>query len=81
MNYNSLFYQNKMADMDNTYQQGMNPNCGCAGNDNGMQTNQYAGWQGYGCGATYDNMNQVVQTCNVEDVPHYVNYHTHAVNN
>lgn len=30
---------------------------------------------------TYDNCNQVVQTCNVEEVPHYVNHHVHVVNN
>lgn len=30
---------------------------------------------------TYQQYNQVVQTCNVEEVPHYVNYHTHVVNN
>lgn len=30
---------------------------------------------------TYQQCNQVVQTCNVEDVPHYTNYHTHVVNN
>ncbi len=31
--------------------------------------------------ATYQQCNQVVQTCDVEDVPHYMNYHTHVVNN
>ena len=30
---------------------------------------------------TYQQCNQVVQTCDVEDVPHYINYHTHVVNN
>ena len=30
---------------------------------------------------TYQQYNQVVQTCNVEEVPHYINYHTHVVNN
>ena len=30
---------------------------------------------------TYQQCNQVVQTCNVEEVPHYINYHTHIVNN
>lgn len=30
---------------------------------------------------TYSSCNQVVQTCNVQDVPHYVNYNTHIVNN
>lgn len=45
-----------------------------------------------GCGAeqgmscpkatpTFQQCNQVVQTCNVEDVPHYTNYHTHVVLN
>ncbi len=39
-----------------------------------------------GCGCqksfpTYQQCNQVVQTCNVEDIPHYTNYHTHVVNN
>lgn len=27
---------------------------------------------------TYQQCNQVVQTCNVENVPHYINYHTHG---
>ncbi len=27
---------------------------------------------------TYQQCNQVVQTCNVEDIPHYMNYHTHV---
>ncbi len=26
---------------------------------------------------TCQQCNQVVQTCNVQDVPHYINYHTH----
>ena len=30
---------------------------------------------------TYQQQNQVVQTCNVQDVPHYTNFHTHVVNN
>ena len=30
---------------------------------------------------TYQQCNQVVQTCNVQDIPHYTNYHTHLVNN
>lgn len=30
---------------------------------------------------TCQQCNQVVQTCNVQDVPHYTNYHTHVVNN
>ena len=30
---------------------------------------------------TYQQYNQVVQTYNVEEVPHYINYHTHVVNN
>lgn len=30
---------------------------------------------------TYQQCQQVVQTCNVQEVPHYVNYHTHVVNN
>lgn len=30
---------------------------------------------------TYQQCNQVVQTYNVEDVPHYTNYHTHIINN
>ena len=37
-----------------------------------------------GCGCvtpTYQQCNQVVQTCNVQEVPHYINYHTHVVNN
>lgn len=50
------------------------------------QNNQFDG--GCGCNSgcqqalpTYQQCNQVVQTYNVEDVPHYTNYHTHAVNN
>ena len=47
-------------------------------------------YQESGCGCnsgcpqaypTYQQCNQVVQTANVQDVPHYTNYHTHAVNN
>lgn len=40
-----------------------------------------------GCGCcpkeapTMSNCYNVVQTCNVEEVPHYTNYHTHVVNN
>ena len=30
---------------------------------------------------TFEQCKQVVQTCNVEEVPHYINYHTHVVNN
>ncbi len=30
---------------------------------------------------TSQQCNQVVQTCNVQDIPHYVNYHTHVVLN
>ena len=46
--------------------------CGCGGNEpTGCPT----------CAPTYQQCNQVVQTCNVEDVPHYTNYHTHVVNN
>lgn len=47
----------------------MNPNnntCGC-GCNNGIPT--------------YQQCNQVVQTCNYEDVPHYMNYHTHGNTN
>ena len=45
--------------------------CGCGGNDGCPSTTP----------ATYQQCNQVVQTCNVEDVPHYTNYHTHVVLN
>ena len=41
-----------------------------------------------GCGCkcptaqpTYEQCKQIVQTCNVEEIPHYINYHTHIVNN
>lgn len=44
--------------------------CGCGRNDGCPTTTP-----------TYQQCNQVVQTCNVEDVPHYTNYHTHVVNN
>ncbi len=40
-------------------------NCSCGTNDVG----------------TFQQCNQVVQTCNVEEIPHYTNYHTHVVNN
>lgn len=47
------------------------------------QNNQFDG--GCGCNSgcqqalpTYQQCNQVVQTYNVEDVPHYTNYHTHV---
>lgn len=31
--------------------------------------------------ATYDNCNYVNEQCQVVDVPHYVNYHTHNIMN
>ena len=31
--------------------------------------------------STYQQYNQVVQTCNVEEIPHVIDYHTHVVNN
>lgn len=37
-------------------------NCGCGTNDVG----------------TFQQCNQIVQTCNVEEIPHYTNYHTHV---
>ena len=43
----------------------INQNCGC---NMGCPNTQ----------PTYQQCNQVVQTCNVEDVPHYINYHTHV---
>ena len=30
---------------------------------------------------TYQQCNQIVQTCNVQEVPHYTCYHTHVINN
>lgn len=33
-----------------------------------------------GCG-TYDNCNYINEQCQVVDVPHYVNYHTHNIMN
>ena len=44
------------------------------------QTNQLCGSaQGYPVNVpTYQQCNQVVQTCNVQEVPHYTNYHTHV---
>lgn len=30
---------------------------------------------------TYQQYNQLVQTCNVEEIPHVIDYHTHVVNN
>ena len=42
--------------------------CGCS---NGCMSAQ----------PTYQQCNQVVQTANVQDVPHYTNFHTHVVNN
>lgn len=35
----------------------------------------------YNSCATYDNCNYVNQQCQVVDVPHYVNYHTHNIMN
>ncbi len=46
----------------------INNDCGC---NNGCMQAQPTSMQ----------CNQVVQTCNVQEVPHYINYHTHAVNN
>ena len=44
---------------------------------------QNYGSNGCGCQTqpTFEQCKQVVQTCNVEEVPHYINYHTHVVNN
>ena len=44
------------------------------------QTNQICGCaQGYPVNVpTYQQCNQVVQTCNVQDIPNYTNYHTHG---
>lgn len=55
-------------------------------NFTGSNFNSGCGRKDTGCGCptsmpTYQQCNQVVQTCNVEDVPHYTNYHTHVVNN
>ena len=50
------------------YQGQTNTSCGC---NQGCQI----------ADPTYQKCNQVVQTCNVQDVPHYTNYHTHLVNN
>ena len=36
---------------------------------------------GGSCGCSVPQVNQVVNKCFVEDVPYYVNYHTHQVNN
>lgn len=50
----------------------------------GQMMNQNEGSCGCGCSQgcpTCQQCNQVVQTCNVQDVPHYINYHTHVVNN
>lgn len=52
----------------------------------GQMMNQYDGSCGCNQGClsavpTCQQCNQVVQTCNVQDVPHYINYHTHVVNN
>ena len=50
---------------------GSNLNQNCCGCNNGCQNTL----------PTYQQCNQVVQTCNVEEVPHFINYHTHVVNN
>lgn len=50
-----------------------NSGCGCGGNDSGRSCPTST--------PTYQQCNQVVQTCNVEDIPHYTNYHTHVVLN
>ena len=50
------------------YQGQSNNQCGC--NQGCLQTIP-----------SYQQCNQVVQTCNVQDVPHVINYHTHVVNN
>jgi hypothetical protein len=47
------------------YQGQMNNQCGC------NQTCPQAS-------PTYQQCNQVVQTCNVQDVPHVINHHTHG---
>ncbi len=53
------------------YQGQMMPQSDCGCTNGGCQISM----------PTYSSCNQVVQTCNVQDVPHYVNYNTHIVNN
>ncbi len=50
---------------------GSNLNQNCCGCNNGCQNTL----------PTYQQCNQVVQTCNVEEVPHFINYHTHGNTN
>ncbi|UKI49175.1 MAG: hypothetical protein L6U99_10475 [Clostridium sp.] len=44
-----------------------------------------ADFANYNCGCPTNNIgcgyNQVINKCFVSDVPHYVNYNTHVVNN
>lgn len=79
MNYNPPYGYNKSVDFDTPMGE-LNANTTC------QNMNSYNYGQNYGCGCptsypTYDCCNNVVETCNVEQIPHYVNYHTHVVNN
>lgn len=65
--------------------QGVNVNpTGCGQPQGGYAMPMSGGPCGCGCPSelpTYQQCNQVVQTCNVQEVPHYTNYNTHVVNN
>ena len=74
-----------MQTMDYMPQQAMTSGCGC-----GMQGMDYmpqqtmasgCGMQGMGLGFGQPGCNQVVQQTCAGDMPYYVNYNTHVVNN
>lgn len=61
------------------------PDVAFQGNQGNYTGNMPAGFEmptsGTGCGCGVPQVNNVVNKCFVEDVPYYVNYHTHQVNN
>ncbi len=54
-------------------------------NLNDFNNKNMADFANYNCGCPTNNIgcgyNQVINKCFVSDVPHYVNYNTHVVNN
>lgn len=68
---------------DNTSYQGCKKECpnktdGCMNQD---YPNYYQNTtKTMGC-PTYQNCQQTVESCNIEEIPHYINYHTHNVYN
>ena len=95
MNYNNPYNMNMgMSDAMNMQSMGYTSNTGCGANmtmpTTGYPTNMgympgYGMNDGFGCGQmmppVLPGCNQVVQKCFVEEMPYYVGYNTHVVNN